>query len=333
MHMLKGLIAAIAKPTSALFGSPAAALRWPQRPVKFILPLGVGSGTDYSARLIAEKLSARWGQPVVVENRPGVDGLVATAVFAGTRDEHTLLFGPASAFTAHPYLHDKLPYDPRDLVPIARVSATLVTVCISPSLDINSLSELVAMARAQPGKLNWATITGAIDMVFAGFLKSAGLDMAKISYHDTVQAVSDVAEGRLHLYQAALATVQEQAQAGRVKIVAITASERAEVLPNVPTVAQTGFPALTFDGLVGLYGTRDMPVDLRKRIAADVKIALADPAIVTRLTATGQVVVPGSAAEFAASIEKQRARVAKIAKVLGLKAQTGQFAVGGSELF
>ena len=306
---------------------------WPRRAVKVILPLGVGSGADMSARLIAEKLSARWGQPVVVENRPGLDGLVATAVFTGTRDDHTLFFGPASAFTAHPYLRDKLPYDPRDLLPIARISATLVTVCVPPSLHVNSLPELVAMARAQPGKLNWATITGAIDLIFTGFLKSAGLDMVKLTYEDTVQAVSDVAEGRLHFYQAGLATVQAQAQAGRVKIIAITASERAAVLPEVPTVAETGFPELTFDGLVGFYGMPDMPVDLRKRIAADVRIALADPTIVTRLNATGQVVVPGSGAEFAAAIEKQRASVAKIAKLLGLKAATDQFAAGGGGLF
>ena len=330
--MLRALIAAIAKSASALSGLLAAAQGWPQRTVKFILPLGLGSGTDIGARLVAEKLSARWGQPVVVENRLGADGLVATLEFTEACDDHTLFFGPASAFTAHPYLHDKLPYDPRDLSPIARVSATLVAVCVPTSLDVNSLPELVAMARAQPGKLNWATMTGATDLIFAGFLKSAGLEMAKIPYRDTVQAVNDVAKGSLHFYQAALAVVRSQAQAGRVKIVAITASERAAALPDVPTVAETGFPALTFDGLVGIYGTCDMPVGLRKRIAADVKTALADPAIMTRLTATGQVVMPGSAAEFTAAIEKQRASVAKIAKVLGIQATTGQLAAAGSEL-
>jgi tripartite-type tricarboxylate transporter receptor subunit TctC len=331
MQVLKALSAAIAKSAGALSVWPAAA-RWPQRTVKLILPLGVGSGADIGARLIAQKLSANWRQPVVVENRPGMDGLVATDVFTEVRDDHALFFSPASALTAHPYLHDELPYDQRDLSPIARVSATVVTVCVPTSLGVNSLPELVAMARAQPDKLNWATTTAAMDLIFAGFLKSAGLHMVKIRYRDAVQAVSDVAEGRLHVYQAGLAVVRAPAQAGRVKIVAITASERAAVLPHVPTVAEAGFPALTFDGLVGIYGTRDMPVDLRGRIAADVKAALADPTIVTQLFASGQVVVPGSAAEFAAAIEKQRASVAKTAKVLGLKAATGQFMAGDSDL-
>ncbi len=104
--------------------------------------------------------------------RPGGDGFVAINAFTNARDDHVLLFGPASAFTAHPFLHEKLPYDPRDLAPVARVSSTLVTITVPPSLDVKSLGDLVAMARAQPGELNWATITGATDLVVAGFLKA-----------------------------------------------------------------------------------------------------------------------------------------------------------------
>jgi tripartite-type tricarboxylate transporter receptor subunit TctC len=312
------IASALASPSLAQAQAPA----WPQRTVKFILPLGPGSGADIGARLIAEKLSARWGQPVVVENRPGGDGFVAIGAFVNSKDDHTLLFGPASSFTAHPYLHDKLPYDPRDLAPVARVSATLIALAVPPSLDVKTLGDVVAMAKAQPGKLNWATITGATDLVLAGFLKSTGIEMAKIPYRDPVQALNDVAEGRLHLYWAAYAIVRAQAQAGRVKIIAITASEPTSVLPGMPTVAQAGFPQMTFDGLVGVYGQRDMPLELRERIADGVKATLADPALRERLEATGQVVVPGSAAEFAASIEQQRATVAAIAKVLGIKAAT-----------
>ena len=312
------IASALALPSLAQAQAPA----WPQRTVKFILPLGPGSGADIGARLIAEKLAARWGQPVVVENRPGGDGFVAIGAFVNSKDDHTLLFGPASSFTAHPYLHDKLPYDPQDLAPVARVSATLIALAVPPSLNVNPLGDVVAMAKGQPGKLNWATITGATDLVLAGFLKSTGIEMAKIPYRDPVQALNDVAEGRLHLYWAAYAIVRAQAQAGRVKIIAITASEPTSVLPGMPTVAQAGFPQMTFDGLVGVYGQRDMPLELRERIADGVKATLADPALKERLEATGQVVVPGSALEFAASIEKQRATVAAIAKVLGIKAAT-----------
>lgn len=299
---------------------PSAAQSWPTRSVRLVLPLGPGSGADIGARLIAEKLAAKWGQPVVVENRPGGDGFVAINAFVSAHDDHVLLFGPASSFTAHPYLHDKLPYDPRDLAPVARVSATLITMGVPPTLDVKSLGDVVAMARAKPGTMNWATITGATDLVLAAFLKGENLEMAKIPYRDPVQALNDVAEGRLQLYWAALAIVRGAVQAKRIKLLAITASEPSAVVPGVPTVTQAGFPALTFDGLVGIYGTRDMPNELRERIATDVREALADPKIVDRLHATGQEVVPGSAAEFAASIDKQRSTVAGIAKVLGIKA-------------
>jgi tripartite-type tricarboxylate transporter receptor subunit TctC len=327
MPIAKTLLGAAAMALSmiALSGAPSAAQdakSWPQRSVKFILTLGPGSGADIGARLIAEKLTARWGQPVVVENRPGGDGFVAINAFVSARDDHTMLFGPASSFTAHPYLHAKLPYDPRDLSPVARVSATLISIGVSPTMNINSLKELFDRARAQPGKLNWATVTGATDLVLAAFLKTSGLDMAKIPYRDPVQALNDVAEGRLHLYWSAYAIVRAAIQAGRVKPLAITASEPTPVIPGVPTVAQAGFPQLTFDGLVGIYGTRDMPIELRERIAADVKATLSDATIVSRLQATGQVVMPGSAAEFAASIDKQRTTVAEIARVLGIKAAT-----------
>src|SRR5919201_2013114 len=114
-------IAAAVFAASTLFAAQASAQAWPQRPVKFILPLGPGAGADISARLFADRLTRRWGQPVVVENRPGADGIVAITAFIGAGDDHTLLFGPSSSFVAHPYLHDKMPYDPADLSPIARI--------------------------------------------------------------------------------------------------------------------------------------------------------------------------------------------------------------------
>jgi tripartite-type tricarboxylate transporter receptor subunit TctC len=306
----------------ALLLSPATAQTWPQRPVKFILPLGAGSGADIGARLIADKLSERWGQPVVVENRPGGDGMIAINAFIGARDDHILFFGPSSSFIAHPYLHDKMPYDPRDLAPVARVSSTLIALNVPASLKINSLKELFDMARAQPGKINWASITGATDLIVRAYVKKAGLDMQRVPYRNPVEALTDTAKGRVHFYWAAYAIVEAQAQAGNVKVIAIANSKPTTLLPGVQTVAQQGYPDLTFDGLVGLFGAQNLPASLRERIAADVRAVLADPAIHSRLTATGQVVVPGTAAEFAASIEKQRTGLAEVVSVLGIKPAT-----------
>jgi tripartite-type tricarboxylate transporter receptor subunit TctC len=319
LRTLAGLAVGAACLSAAASAQPASGQNWPQRVVRFIVPLGPGSGSDIGARLFADRLSARWGKPVVIENRPGGDGIVAIAAFVNAHDDHVLLYAPASTFTAHPFLHDKLPYEQADLLPVARVSNTLVALVTPSAQKIGSLAELVALARAEPGKLNWATATGISDFLFAAFLKSAHLDMAKVPYRDTVHASTDLAEGRIQLYWGALAIVRPHVQSGKARLIAISNNIRAPDEPNVSTVAEAGFPELAFDGLVGLFGPRDMSEPLRERIAADIKAVAADPMIAARLITTGQVVSPGRPAEFAASIDAQRATVAAIAKDLGIK--------------
>src|SRR5258707_15693149 len=152
--------------------------QWPQRSVKFVLPLGPGAGVDITARLLGDRLAQKWGQSVVVENRPGGDGVVALSSFIGGNDDHTLLMSPTSSFTHHPWTHDKMPYDAGELVPIVRMTNTLVAVVVPASSPISSLKELIAEAKANPGKLNWATITGFFDFMFEGFQKQEGVAIA-----------------------------------------------------------------------------------------------------------------------------------------------------------
>src|SRR3954467_9792271 len=159
-----------------LLSQPASAQTWPQRSVRFLVPLGPGSGVDITARVIAEKLSAKWGKPVVGENKPGGDAILAITTFTGANDDHTLLMAPTSTFTAHPFLHEKLPYDLKELVPIAKVSNTIVAVGVPTSSGINTVSDLVARAKKEPGKLNSASATGANDFVVQGFLKQEGAE-------------------------------------------------------------------------------------------------------------------------------------------------------------
>ncbi|HUL87585.1 MAG TPA: tripartite tricarboxylate transporter substrate binding protein [Pseudolabrys sp.] len=299
--------------------SRAAADAWPNRPVRFIVTLGPGSGVDIGARLFADKLSARWGQPVVVENRPGGDGMVAITSFLSAHDDHTLLVSPVSSFTAHPYFHDKLPYDPQDLIPIARISKTVVAVSVPASLNVNSLKELEALARAKPDQLNWTTATGFTDFVFAGYLHTVGLKMAKVPYKNPAGAVTDLASGTIQVYMPAYAIVRPQVEAGTVKVLAVTNHQRAPAIPNVPTAVEEGYPSLEFDGLVGLFGPPGIADDVRAKIADDIRTAAADPELVKRLTQTGQIVSPGNATEFAASIAQQRAQVAAVAKLFGNK--------------
>jgi tripartite-type tricarboxylate transporter receptor subunit TctC len=311
--LLLGLLAALSAAV------PAAAQNWPTRNVRFILTLGPGSGTDIGGRLIADRLSKKWGQAVVIENRPGGDGIVAINAYVSARDDHVLLLSPSSSFIAHPWMHDNLPYKESDLAPIARISNTIITISVPKDMPVNSMQELVALAKSKPGELNWAGVTGALDFNFAGWLKVAGIDMKKVPYRNPVEAANDLAANRVQVYESALAIAQPQLQAGKIKLLAVVNTRRAPTQPDIPTVAEAGQPALTIDGLVGLFGPPSMPQALRERIAADIKDVMDNDAIIKdRLNATGQLFAPGGPEEFKKSIDAQRALIAKNAKDLGI---------------
>ena len=299
----------------------AAAQDYPTRPVRFIIPFGPAAATDIAARLFADRLSARWGKPVLVENRPGGDGLVAIGAFTGANDDHTLLFGPAGTFAVHPYEHATLPYDAdRDLLPVVGIAVVILAISTPVSLKVDTMAELVAMARAQPGKLNAAAASGNSDFLLFGFLKSSGLQVARVPYRDILQAPNDLAEGRIQLLMTSLAVVQPHMQAGKVKVLAVTSRKRAPSAPDVPTVVEAGYPELELDSPIGVFGPRGMPVALRERIADEFRaVVAADAVITTRIESTGQIVAIRGPAEFAAEIKALRAKLAAAAKTLGIK--------------
>lgn len=299
----------------------AAGQDYPTRPVRFIIPFGPAAAADIAARLFADRLAARWGKPVLVENRPGGDGFVAITAFTGANDDHTLLWAPAGTFAVHPYEHDKLPYDAeRDLLPVASISTTVLAMSTSVSLKLTTISDLVSFARAHPGELNAAASNGNSDFLLFGFLKSAGLDVLKVPYRDILQAPNDLAEGRIQVLMTSLAVVQPHMQAGKVKVLAVTSRKRSPSAPDVPTVAEAGYPALELDSPIGLFGPRGMPIDLRERLANELRAVVeADPVITARIESTGQIVAIGGPDAFAAEIKQLRAKLAATAEILGFK--------------
>src|SRR5262249_14518735 len=291
---------------------------WPQRPVRLIVPFGPGAGADIGARLLSERLPARWGgKPVVIENRQGGDGLLAIQAFLGANDDHTFLFTPSGNFTVHPFQYDKLPYTNADLVPVARVSNTILGVGVPTAMNVGTIADWVARAKAEPGKFNAAVVPGITEFTFDYFVKTAGLTPTKVPYRDIVQAATDVGEGRLQIYMASYAILQPQTEAGRIKTIVVNGRERAPILPNIPTAREAGFPALEVEGLVGLFGSRTLPKELVEKIGADVVAATKDPAVSARLSATAQTVHPGMPAEFAAAIRARRNEIAKSGQTPG----------------
>jgi len=307
---------------SILPGAQAQPQNWPERNVRFILPFGAGSATDIAARLLGERLSAKWGKPVVVENRPGGDGLVAINAFVAANDDHVLLYASSASFIAHPYTQEKLPYDlERDLAPIARVTDTVVSVGVPAAAGIKSVAEFVARARAEPAKYHAAGAAGVPEFVLSAFLKSEKLDVTKVPYRDVVQAGRDLGESRIHFLLSSFAVVRPLVEAGKVRVIAAGGRKRSVVLPDVPSVIETGYPGLVTETTSGLYGPKGMPLALRERIGADVIGVAADPAVASRIVASGQDMNTGGPAALTATLKQQAAAAAAVAKILGMEAK------------
>lgn len=319
MRRLFAIAIVLAAVAGVLRGAPAQQT-YPTRTVRLILPFGAASATDITARLLADRLSTHWGKPVVVENRPGGDGLVALNAFLGAHDDHTLFFGPAATFLVHLYDEEKPPYDPRDVMPIAQVYVTVLAISVPTALNVGTMDELIALARAQPGKLNAAAATGNSDFLIFGFIKSMGLQIAKVPYRDIMQAPNDLAEDRIQILSSSLAVAQPMMRAGRIKVLLVTSKQRALGSPDLPTAAEAGYPALTMETAGGLFGPPQMPAELRESIAGELrKIAEDDPVIAQRLAETGQIMTLRGPADFARSVAEQNAQLGALAKIIGLK--------------
>ena len=320
MHKINFWIAILSVTASGTSVSPVVADVWPQKSVRFIVPTGAGSPVDASARLFAEQLGKRWRQSVVVENRPGADGLTAVAAFASNRDDHTLLYSFAAPVSVFPALHEKLPYDPsRDLVPISWTVDNFVAVAANASLNLNSLKDLAFQSRSKPGSLNYNASAGALPYVFADFLRTNGLNMVLVSYREAQLAVQDLLQGRLHVMYLAMSAALPAAESGKVRLLAVSNKRRAPMAPDVPTASEAGFPDFNYEALMGIFGPRDMPIERRDRISADIRGVAQDPVLASKLSAIGQPARASTAAEFSDAITDQRARMEAIVRALGTR--------------
>jgi tripartite-type tricarboxylate transporter receptor subunit TctC len=308
-----GLIAAL-----PVVAQAQQAQAWPQRSVKFILPFGPGSATDIAARLIGDKLSAKWGKAVVIENRPGADGTIAINAFIAAADDHVLLYASSASFMAHPYTLEKVPYDlNRDLAPIAQVADTILSAGVPVASGVKTIAEFVAAAKKDPSKINFAGAAGVPEFAAMAFVKTENLGITKIPYKDVVQAGRDLGENRIQFLLSSLAVVQPLIQANKVRVVGVGA--RTPLAPGAPTVTEAGYPSLQIETTSAFYGPRGMPEELRKRIGADVIAVVNDPTISQRIAASGQAVRTGGPDVLTQTLKRQSERTAEIAKVLGMK--------------
>lgn len=314
------LLALTAAATAAVAIVPTALLAeaWPQRNVRIITPFPAGTGADISARLFAERLAVRWEKPVIVENKPGADGIIAVTAVIGAHDGHTLLYTNGGPVTANLFTHEKLPYDPaRDLIPISSAADVAIGISVPSSLNVGTLAEFIAFARSQQGSLNWSATTGVLDFFIPGFFRSAGLNLTRVSYREVSPALQDLAEARIQLYASALATQLPMVQAGKIKLLAVTNRNRSSLVPDVPTVTEAGYSDIAVDGFLGFYAPSGTSQDLVDRIGADIRSVGVDPAVATRLSSNALTVRTSTPEEFLAIVETERAKIAAFAKILG----------------
>jgi len=196
----------------------------------------------------------------------------------------------------------------------------VLAISVPASMNVNTVADLVALAKAQPGKLNAAAATGVSDFLLFGWAKSMGLDIVRVPYRDIMQAPNDLAEQRIQVLGTSFAVVQPLMRAGKIKVLAVSSAQRAPTAPDIPTAKEAGFPELNFESIGGIFGPRGMADGLREQIAADVRAVSADPVIAKRLGDIGTIMDIRGPADFGKAVDDQRARLADLAKVLGLKA-------------
>jgi tripartite-type tricarboxylate transporter receptor subunit TctC len=287
--------------------------------VTLLVPASAGIALDLNARLFAEELAQRWGQPVVIDNRPSGDGVLGFSIFAANRDDHTLLFGISPPITMDAVLRDDLPFDAkRDFVPIAAASLPTVVIATSAAIPVTSLEELKLLLKTSSSEHFWSA-QSRLRNFFEAFLKIENLKMTYMPYQKTAEAVQDLGAGRLHILLISLASVQPLMQSGKVRVLAVTSTNRSAAIPAIPTVKEAGYPALTWDGLMGIFGWRDMPEPLRAKIEGDIRAVATNPVLVARLTAMGQTPPAGTPGELTKLLDVQRAQFQKVIEILDLK--------------
>jgi tripartite-type tricarboxylate transporter receptor subunit TctC len=306
----------------ACIGTQAQAQSWPQRPVRIIAPYAAGGNSDVITRLTAQRLTEAFGQTFVVENRIGGNGAIACeAVARAPADGYTLLWGVTPPITINPAM-TKVNYDPvKDFAPISAVAVNGFVLVVNKSFPPKSVAEFISYVRAQPTKLAYAegSAGSVTHLVMALFLKRAGLDMTNVSYRGNAPALTDVVAGHLPTMFSNISDAVPQAASGAIRLLAVSSAQRAPQIPDVPTVAESGFPGfnvLTWNGLMAPAGT---PKEIVDKIAAEVGRAVKDPQFVARLDQMGADPLGNSPEEFRTMIATDTALWADTVHSLGLK--------------
>ena len=303
---------------------PAQAQNWPTKPVRIIVPFGPGGAVDVLGRQLAEKLSLQWGQPVVVENRPGSATIAAAELVARSpADGHTILFTSSSTLSVNPHMFAKLPYDAeKDFAPVTMPALMLQVLTVHHSLKANTFPELIALARAKPGAINYGSPgIGSVAHLAMEMLKAkAGIDLVHVPYKGGAQAGTAAIAGEVQLLISAIPSAQPHLKAGRLRAIAIAGSKRSPRMPEVPAVAELGYPEVSANVAFCLLLPAGAPREVIQRIYRDTTRIVAEPDFRDKhIVANGYEPVANSPEEFAAYLRKESEINARAMKISGAK--------------
>ena len=296
----------------------AQTVSFPDRPVTIVVPFPPGGGTDAGARLIAQKLSTRWGQSVIIDNKAGASGMVGSEYVSRAKpDGYTLLIGNIGTFSINPSLYKKMPYDPdKAFVPVSMIAELPYFLLVTPSLKANNVKEFIAFAKANPGAVTYASSGSGSGPHLAGemFEKATGLDMMHVPYKGGGPAAADVMAGHVNMYFSTVLESIGSVKSGKLKALGASSLVRSPAMPEVPTIAESGVSGFDAASWIGIAAPAGTPPALVDKIAADIKVVISEQDTKQTLIQQGATPMPLTPTAFKARIESDRQRYAKVIK-------------------
>jgi tripartite-type tricarboxylate transporter receptor subunit TctC len=294
---------------------------YPSKPIRIVVGFPPGGGNDIIARMVGAKMQESWGQPVVIENKPGANSIIAAEFVAkSAADGYTLLVNATGGMSVNPVLYAKLPYDPlKDFVPISMVGSFPLVLVVNPAVPVNSVSELVAYAKANPGKLNYSAGSTAFQVATEMFKQMTGTDMKHIPYKGSAASITAVISGDVQLTIVDSPPLMPQLASGRVRALAVTTPKRAAAMPDLPAVAES-LPGYEMALWIGMFAPAGTPRDVAAKLTAEVVRIVGLPDIREKLAGMGVEPLGNSSEETAEWIRREIARYGPVVKAAGIKA-------------
>ncbi len=307
------------------FAGIASAQEYPNKPVKLVVPFPPAGSGDVLARVLSDRLGPVWNQPIVVDNKPGAGANIGSDIVAkATPDGYTLLIVPNNVQTMNPFMGAKMPFDPaKDFEPVTLLGTAPFVLAVGPSLKVNSVKEMIAAAKSRPGGITYASSgTGSVQHLMAEMFRSmTGTPMTHVPYKGGAPAVIDLVAGVVDVQFGAATALLPQIRAGKLTPLAVTGASRNRDLPNVPTMIEAGIPGYVSEPWIGVLAPAKTPPAIIAKLNKDIRAAMADPALIDKLSGQGIDVATTTPAEFNRRIETERAAWGKIIADAGIKGE------------